>query len=239
MIYAKINTDTNFLMTTDTPPDGTWFPLVDFATDSEGNYYDYYIDTDTPDQEKIDAVEQKHNQAIQDSMIEQGNLLRIGHDDRVRVNANGIIEDEVSHDVWMKSLYDNKDNDGAVSHAKPVSTERQMLSIFDEDLDPFVFTRYNDTWGWRWHMSLKRESVNALALSIKDKDGNYLYTTGALIADGQGGWYTECPAGQATTTPQDMYFEWLMGSAPISALEVYKGSKDTLEGYVHSDERYD
>jgi hypothetical protein len=60
-----------------------------------------------------------------------------------------------------------------------------------------------------------------------------------MIADGDGKWYTECPAGQADATPTDVYYKWLLGAANISDLELYRGVDDAKLGVVRSDERYD
>jgi len=181
--------------------------------------------------------------AIRQSMIDQGNVLRINHDDRVLVAANPLIVDETEHNTWMRNLYDDSDND-IVNLRKPPSSERQKLAILDEDRDDFTFTRYQDTWGHRWALTLHREDVNALAIAIYNKDGGYLYTTGSLIPvmdpdTGKASWYTECPAGQADPVPEDVYFMWLLGSANISDLDVYSGVANKKTGFVRSDERYD
>ncbi len=84
-----------------------------------------------------------------------------------------------------------------------------------------------------------REQVNALAIAIYDSSGVYLYTTGALIDTGHGSWFTECPAGQADATPENVYYKWLLGSANISSLEAYNGADTTKSGFVRSDGRYD
>ena len=189
--------------------------------------------------EELAQVVVNEDTAIRSSMIEQGNLLRVANDDRLAVGATPIIADDLGHDAWMKELYDNVDLDDDVVLSKPPALQRQLLSIVMEDVDSFTFTRLKDQWGYRWKMNLHRESVNALALAIYDENGLYLYTTGALLDDGNGGWFTECPAGQADATPSDVHFRWLLGSAHISELELYEGAETILGGEVRSDERYD
>jgi len=89
-------------------------------------------------------------------------------------------------------------------------------------------------------MDLKRESVNNLALYIQNSSGGYLYTTGALIRNAEDdGWFTECPAGQADASLEDVYFHWILGAGRISADFKYAGDTDTLEGIVRSDTEYD
>lgn len=191
-------------------------------------------------QQELDDYELSKTQAIADSMFKEGTTLGMDNAQRIDVGATPVIEDKVAHDAWMKELYDDKDVvPTEPTLFKPPEAQRQLLNIVDEDRDPFTFIRYQDEWGYRWKMSLQRESVNALALFIQDSDGNYLYTTGALLDNGNDGWYTECPAGQADATPENVYFKWILGSAPISSDFVYKGNEDALEGVVRSDERYD
>ena len=189
-------------------------------------------------QQELDDYAIEENEVVQDSMIKQGNILQISHDDRTRVGSNGLIVDQVDHDTWMKNLYDDKDGDNSALR-KPPPTERQRLAISGENNDNYVITRFQDTWGYRWHLELFRGDVNALAIAIYDINGSYLYTTGGLIDTGNGSWYTECPAGQADASPSDVYYKWLLGSANISDLEVYAGVEDTKRGVVRSDERYD
>jgi len=152
------------------------------------------------------------------------------------VGSPPIIEDRPTHDTWMQALY--ADETG-IATPKPPPDERQAYTLTLEDADPFTFTRYHDQWGYRWRMDLTRDSVNALALYIQDSNGNYLYTTGALLDNGEGGWYTQCPAGSADATPENVYFKWILGSAPISQNFVYLGSEDTLSNTVKSDPDYD
>lgn len=173
-----------------------------------------------------------------ESMIKEGSILALIDDDRTTVGSTPVIEDRDAHNDWMKLLYDNKDNEGS-NLFKPPASERQMLAIRFESQDSYTFTRFQDTWGWQWKMVLKRENVTNLAVAIYDQAGHYLYTTGKLLPESPGYWYTVCPPGQADLTPKDVYFKWLLGSATISGLEVYKGSEDTMSGSVKSDERYD
>lgn len=189
-------------------------------------------------QEEIDEYEYNQNVAIQESMIIEGNKVYLEDKNRNDVGATPIINDTQQYDTWMKNLYDSTDEAEDALY-KPPATIRQILEIYDEDRDNYEFTRYQDQWGWRWYLRLRRDSVNALALAIYDENGNYLYTTGALIAHPDGGWYTECPAGQADAEISDVYYRWLLGSAEISDLEVYKATEETKSGIVRSDERYD
>lgn len=191
-------------------------------------------------QQELDDYNTATEVTIQTSMIDEGETLKSEDANRVDVGAAPVISDPVEYDAWLKDLYDDKDNDATdPTLFKPPATERQLLSIHDEDQDRYTFARYRDQWGYRWYLELFRADVNALAIAIYDAAGNYLYTTGGLIDTGNGSWYTDCPAGQADATAEDVYFKWLLGSASISSLEVYEGAAETKEGVVRSDERYD
>jgi len=54
-MYGKINEDTNFLMTNQILFDNTWLPLADFVKNGDV-YWTYYIDPQTPDMVKEDAL---------------------------------------------------------------------------------------------------------------------------------------------------------------------------------------
>ena len=185
-------------------------------------------------QQELDDYTYSQNLIIPSSMKKEGKKLTydnlIGQD----IGLDPIIEDKPAHDAWMQELYADE-----TAMPKPPPTERQKLAIEDESRDAYTFTRYHDQWGYRWRLVLFRPDVNALAIAIYDSQGNYLYTTGALIDTGNDSWYTECPAGQADATPENVYFRWLLGSANISSLESYNGADETKEGFVRSDERYD
>ena len=190
-------------------------------------------------QDELDKYESDKLIAIQDSMLEEGNLVNIADTNRIEVGANPIIEDKAEFNAWMKKTYDEKDGEGETLY-KPPANERQMLNIVDEDADRYTFTRYQDQWGYRWLMRLKRADTTNLAVAIYDKDGNYLYTTGKLLWDEETlEWWTQCPAGQADATPKDVFFKWLLGAGDISGLQVYKGVDESTSGIVRSDPRYD
>ena len=174
----------------------------------------------------------------QRSMVEEGNKISLEDDNRTTVGATAIIKNRGTFNAWMKSVYNEVDADGTELY-KPPADERQLLALYGEDQDNYTFTRYQDEWGYRWYLLLHRDSVNALAIAIYDADDNYLYTTGALLEHPDGGWYTECPAGQADQMPSDVYYKWLLGSTDISGLQVYKGSEESTSGFVRSDSRYD
>lgn len=198
----------------------------------------YHTDPQPSEQEILDIEPIWRDSTKQTDMLEEGRLMTVADDARLSVGANPIVVNRTTHDSWMQTLYSDVD-DGEITLPKPPPDERQTYTIFEEDQDPFVFTRYEDQWGFRWRMDLTRESANNLALYIQDSDGNYLYTTGALIDNGDGTFYTECPAGQADPTPEDVYFHWILGSGRISSDFKYAGSEDALEGIVRSDEAYD
>lgn len=179
-------------------------------------------------------------QGQQDSMFEAGKAKTLDNDARTSVGAAPSIADTTAHNAWMQTLYANADADVVSSIPKPPADERQEYNISYQNNDVYEFTRYQDQWGWRWKLDLKRDSVNALAIAIYNSGGTYLYTTGGLIRNAEDdGWYTECPAGQADATPEDVYYKWLLGSADISGLQVYKGTDDTTTGKVKSDSDYD
>lgn len=189
-------------------------------------------------QQEIDDIATQNDAVISDSMASEGRSLTADDDLRISVGSPGVISDRPAHDTYMQTLYAGQDA-GQTPTPKPPYTERQQLRIALEDENPFTFTRYQDQWGYRWRMDLVKDSVTNLALYIQDSNGNYLYTTGALLDNGDGGWYTECPAGQADPTPEDVYFHWILGSGRISNDFLYAGTEDELSGIVRSDTRYD
>ena len=236
---ADIETPTDF---TAFLVDGGMFVPMDEMNRHYQEVQEWIAGGNTPEpaftQDELDAYAKEQNKTIQNSMLRSGNELSVQDTTRVDVGANSIINDKPAHKAWLKDLYDAVDADNDTL-PKPPPANRQLIPIDGEDKDPYEFTRYQDQWGWRWYLRLHRESVNALAIAIYDAVGNYLYTTGALIAHPDGGWYTECPAGQADQNPEDVYYKWLLGSANISDLEVYYGQEDSKEGFVRSDTRYD
>lgn len=218
------NTDTNRLIAS---------PIVLI----DGTYTMTYIYEDIP-QDELDEIEYNKALVISNSMTKEGALLTARDDARVSVGAGQLVENRVAHDAWMIQVYANYDANEVVAH-KPPAADRQLLTIESEDRDSYTFTRYQDEWGYRWRMGLFKEDTTNLAVAIYDQDGNYLYTTGKLLPDGEGKWFTECPAGQADASPENVYYKWLLGSGDISGLQVYEGADDTISGIVRSDERYD
>ena len=71
-------------------------------------------------------------------------------------------------------------------------------------------------WGWRVDMisddPLRDITVRAIGVYSDPECTQYLYTTGAFIDDGSGNYFTECPAGQRTGTPDPVYFALLWAS---------------------------
>ena len=55
MNYGKLN-EQGYLMSSQKKHDDTWLPLGDFVTDANGDYYTYYLDPQTPDVAKNDAI---------------------------------------------------------------------------------------------------------------------------------------------------------------------------------------
>jgi len=197
----------------------------------------------TPDpaftQDELDKYEKETNIKILESMAAEGGVIDVEDNKRRAVGANPLIDDKNGYHLWLKDAYNKLDTEYTSTLPKPPAKQRQMMEIHDDERDPYTFTRFHDQWGYRWYLHIDRKDVTALAIAIYDKDGNYLYTTGALLPDDNGGWYTECPAGQADQTKSDVYYRWLLGSAPISDLEVYKATDEVKKGFVRHDERYD
>lgn len=198
----------------------------------------YHTDTKPTEQDVLDNEENWLNSTKQSDMLSQGAFMTAEDDARLSVSADGKIVDRTAHNTWMQTLYSDTDS-SVISTPKPPANERQEYEIYGEDVDPFKFTRFLGAWGWQWRMDLTRSSANNLALYIQDSNGNYLYTTGALIDNGDGTYYAECPAGQADATPEDVYFHWILGAGRISSDFVYAGTDESLSGVVRSDETYD
>jgi len=189
-------------------------------------------------QQELDDKQSVKDTNVQFDMLNQGQQMTLDDDARTSVGSSAIIVDRPSHDAWMQQLYSDTDGD-VINTPKPPPDERQSYVLTGEDEDQFTFTRYQDQWGYRWRMDLVKQDITNLALYIQNSQGGYLYTTGALLDNGNGGWYTECPAGQADPTPEDVYFHWILGAGRISSDFKYAGADESLSGIVRSDSDYD
>ena len=198
----------------------------------------HHTDSKPTEQDILDNEQPAKDFYAQNDMLKQGQLMTVDDDARTSVGSPAIIGDRSTHDTWMQTLYVEEGTD-VNSTPKPPPDERQDYTIAGEDNRNFIFKRYNDQWGWRWKMTLVSDDVTNLALYIQNSSGGYLYTTGALIDNGDGTWYTECPAGQADATPEDVYFHWILGAGRISSDFLYAGTEDELEGVVKFDSDYD
>lgn len=203
----------------------------------EGSYYEVWLIVELTQQE-LDAIQARKDRNVQSDMVTQGQQVTVDDDSRASVGSPSAIIDKAAHDAWMQSLYAAMDAH-QVNTPKPPPDERQGYELFEEDANPFRFTRFHDEWGYRWRMDLESDDVTNLALYIQDSQGNYLYTTGALLDNGNGGWYTECPAGQADATIEDVYFHWILGAGRISSDFRYAAVNNTLSNIVRSDTDYD
>jgi hypothetical protein len=98
---------------------------------------------------------------------------------------------------------------------------------YSDDHSPFTLrmTRQyvddaNPDWsGWGWVCQMisadPKRDITARAIGIYSDPGHtqFLYTTGAFVDDGQGGYHTVCPVGQRTAEPDPIYYALLLGSA--------------------------
>lgn len=90
--------------------------------------------------------------------------------------------------------------------------------------------------GWGWSVEMLSEDplrdITARAVGIySDPECTaYLYTTGAFVQDGShnNNYYTECPTGQRTVTPDQVNFALLLGSIQEGFFNLPEGS-DTTE----------
>lgn len=87
------------------------------------------------------------------------------------------------------------------------------------------FINQTGPWGWRVDMLSADPSrdITARAIGVySDPEAtSYLFTTGAFVNDGNGNYFTECPAGNRTANADPIYFALLLGAAQegIFALE--------------------
>ena len=71
-------------------------------------------------------------------------------------------------------------------------------------------------WGWTVDVIAADpvRTVTARAIGVYNALGDYLYTTGSFIDDGDGNYSTSCPIGQRTAFPFTIYFKLLFGALP-------------------------
>jgi hypothetical protein len=79
------------------------------------------------------------------------------------------------------------------------------------------FINQSGPWGWRVDMLSDDpgRDITARAIGVySDPEATaFLFTTGAFVDDGQGNFFTECPAGNRDTDPDPVYFALLLGAA--------------------------
>ena len=85
----------------------------------------------------------------------------------------------------------------------------------------------DDAWPhipWGWTVSVISNdllrTITARAIGIYNEAGDYQYTTGSFVDDGNGGFHTVCPVGNRTANPDSIYFKLLFGAAPEGAWQL-------------------
>ena len=108
----------------------------------------------------------------------------------------------------------------------PLGTTWQALqdNIGQTPFGGSPFWEFINTPGWGWSVVMlsddPQRDITARAIGVYSQPGadpvDYLYTTGAFVQDGSHGnnFFSECPAGQRTATPEQVNFALLLGSAP-------------------------
>ena len=98
--------------------------------------------------------------------------------------------------------------------------------------------------GWGWDVVMLSDDpardITARAIGVySDPECTlFLYTTGAFVQDGSHGnnYYTICPAGQYTATPEQVNFALLLGSAQEGWFNLPEGGDETQALFWSSDQ---
>lgn len=99
-----------------------------------------------------------------------------------------------------------------------------------------------NTPGWGWKVTMLSDDpvrdITARAVGVySDAEcTSYLYTTGAFVDDGGGTYFTECPVGQRTATPDQVNFALLLGAAQEGYFNLSDGGDSTEALFWSSDQ---
>ena len=97
---------------------------------------------------------------------------------------------------------------------------REMQLTAGEWYDPYTFERWHDDNlnKERWRLILTRDGTQALSIQVMNPNGSYWYTPGAFIDQGDGTWLINSWDGGATVGDEDVYYQFIYGSLPISQI---------------------
>lgn len=100
--------------------------------------------------------------------------------------------------------------------------------------NPYTFTRWLDEnlQKYRWTLTLIRENTDALSVSVLNPDGSFWYTAGAFIDQGDGTWTINSWDGGATVVNEEVSYEFIFGSLPITQHLIIPADIDELESNI-------
>ena len=86
-------------------------------------------------------------------------------------------------------------------------------------------------WGWRVDVIAADpvRTVTARGIGVYNALGDYLYTTGSFIDDGNGDYFTICPIGQRTDVATPIYFKLLFGALPEGAWQLTELEENAMQ----------
>ncbi len=111
-MYGKINIDNNFLMLSEKQIDDTWVDSNEFAKDSSGNLYEYYIDNLTPnihlnEKELRFRKKIKFDQSLRELQVSyQGVSYDINVETQNRL-LMALARDDSTRDVYLHDTHHN------------------------------------------------------------------------------------------------------------------------------------
>jgi len=114
------------------------------------------------------------------------------------------------------------------------SRVKNMQLTAGEWYDPYTFERWWDTGlaKERWRLILTREGTQALSIQVMTDAGAYWYTPGAFIDQGDGTWLINSWDGAGDTTGQQVNYQFIYGSAPISQILQVPGTTNSFESHI-------
>lgn len=106
------------------------------------------------------------------------------------------------------------------------------------------FWEFINTPGWGWSVVMlsadPERDITARGIGVySDPECTaFLYTTGAFVQDGSHGnnYYTECPVGQRTPTPNQVNFALLLGAAQEGYFNLPEGGENVMALFWKSDQ---
>ena len=128
----------------------------------------------------------------------------------------------------------------------PLGTTWKALqdSLNETPFGGSLFWEFVNTPGWGWSVvmlsadPLRDITARAIGIYSDPECTLFLYTTGAFVQDGSHGnnFYTECPAGQRTATPEQVNFALLLGSAQEGWFNLAEGGDETESLFWSADQ---